>query len=280
MVAELKRDMAPDSVSAQTITYAALVSRFTPDDVVDEYVRTIEKRSKQALDREQAAERLQGHCSNQMTADTLVKPRLVLVASDFPSRVKATAVWLGEMGVSVTLVQVQAYRLASGEIVVTASQLFPLPDMEEFTVRPRRATDSGADPAGGPVQPHIDWTVDDLRTLAGKASETVRTALDNCVAHPGTPVPIATVIELSGRTAGQVNGDLAALTMLVKRRFGRRNWPFSWVPGSDGGSAYVMTASEAQRWQKALDGTNEDGTGTAPAAHEGPLTNQGRPADA
>jgi hypothetical protein len=250
VVAELKRDMAPDSVSAQAITYASLVSRFTVDDVTDEYVRTVEKRTKQVLDRETALEQLQGHCSNQMTPESLAKPRLVLVAAEFPVRVKATAVWLTEMGVSMSLVQVQAYRLDDGKVVVTASQLYPLPDMEEFTVRPRRQTE--ATPGGtATTLPHVDWTVADLQALAPKASATVRTVLDNCSANPGTPLPISAVIELSGRTAGQVNGDLAALTVLVKRSFGRRNWPFTWVPGTDGGSAYVMSTQQAQDWQGA-----------------------------
>ncbi len=142
--------------------------------------------------------------------------------------------WLTEMGVSISLVQVQAYRLDNGKVVVTASQLYPLPDMAEFTVRPRRHTETTV---GGTATtlPHVEWTVEDLRALAAKASTTVRTVLDNCASNPATPLPITAVVELSGRTAGQVNGDLAALTMLVKRSFGRRNWPFEWTPGADGG---------------------------------------------
>ncbi len=255
VVAELKRDMAPEAVSAQAITYAAMVSRFTVDDVTDEYVRTVEKRTRQTLERDKAAELLHGHCNNQVTAESLAKPRLVLVAGDFPPRVKATAVWLSEMGVSVSLIQVQAYRVTDDKIVVTASQLYPLPDMEEFTVRPRRPGDATV--ADGTAFPHVDWTVDDLRRLAEKANPTVRTILDRCAAKPGEPLRYGTVIELSGRTAGQVNGDLAALTGLVKRSFGRRNWPFTWVAAADGGSAYVMTAEQASDWVAAVE----------PAAH-------------
>jgi len=62
----------------------------------------------------------------------------VLVAGSFPPVVKATAVWLTEMGLDVTLQQVQAYRVFDNRTIVTVSRLFPIPDVEEFTVSPQR----------------------------------------------------------------------------------------------------------------------------------------------
>ena len=51
----------------------------------------------------------------------------------------ATAVWLTEMGLDITMQKVQAYRVFDDRIVVTVSQHFPVPDVEEFTVSPQRA---------------------------------------------------------------------------------------------------------------------------------------------
>jgi alkylated DNA nucleotide flippase Atl1 len=52
--------------------------------------------------------------------------------------VTATAVWLTEMGLDITLQQVQAYRVFDNRTIVTVSQLFPVVDVEEFTVSPQR----------------------------------------------------------------------------------------------------------------------------------------------
>jgi hypothetical protein len=62
----------------------------------------------------------------------------VLVAGSFPPVVTATVVWLSEMGVDLVLQRVQAYRVFDDRTVVTVSQLFPVADVEEFTVSPQR----------------------------------------------------------------------------------------------------------------------------------------------
>jgi hypothetical protein len=62
-------------------------------------------------------------------------------------QVTAMAVWLNEMGLDVTLMRFQAYQ-AADRVVLTVSQLLPVPDVEEFTVAPQRAEARGAsDPA-------------------------------------------------------------------------------------------------------------------------------------
>ena len=69
----------------------------------------------------------------------LRQPRIVLIASAFPPTVTATVVWLSEMGLDLSLVRVQAYRTRR-EVVLTASQIYPTPDVEDFTVAPVRAS--------------------------------------------------------------------------------------------------------------------------------------------
>src|SRR5699024_8739259 len=72
-------------------------------------------------------------------ADQLRQPRIVLVAGSFSPVTTASVVWLSEMGLDITLQRVQAYRVPQEQIIVTVSQLFPIPDVEEFTVSPQRA---------------------------------------------------------------------------------------------------------------------------------------------
>jgi hypothetical protein len=89
------------------------------------------------VDQDAARQRLIDHAGD-LDPELLRRPRIVLVAGSFPPVVSATVVWLQEMGVDLTLQRVQAYRVFDEKTVVTVSQLFPVPDVEEFTVSPQR----------------------------------------------------------------------------------------------------------------------------------------------
>src|SRR5258708_29716901 len=60
------------------------------------------------------------------------------MAADLPPVGTATTVWLTEMGLDLTLMEFQAYR-TDGEVLASVSQLYPVPDVEDFTVTPRQA---------------------------------------------------------------------------------------------------------------------------------------------
>jgi hypothetical protein len=137
VVAELKRDRAPDTVEMQAIKYAAMASRFTEDTLVEQFERFL-SRSGTPVDSDSARQRLIEHAGD-LDLEQLRRPRIVLVAGSFPPVVTATAVWLTEMGLDLTLRRVQAYRVFGDRIVVTVSQLYPVADVEEFTVAPQRA---------------------------------------------------------------------------------------------------------------------------------------------
>ncbi|MDD9206268.1 MGMT family protein [Georgenia sp. 10Sc9-8] len=137
VVAELKRDRAPDTVQMQAIKYAAMCSRFTEDDLVAHYARFLQKQTENPVSEDVARDRLLEH-AGELDPDQLRQPRIVLVAGSFTPVSTASVVWLSEMGLDITLQRVQAYRVASEHIVVTVSQLFPIPDVEEFTVSPQR----------------------------------------------------------------------------------------------------------------------------------------------
>ena len=138
VLAELKRDKAPDTVEMQAIKYAAMASRFTETDLVSYHARFLSSRAGATVSEDAARDALQEH-AGELDPDQLRQPRIVLVAGSFVPSTSATVVWLSEMGLDITLQRVQAYRTAADDVIVTVSQLFPVPDVEEFTISPQRA---------------------------------------------------------------------------------------------------------------------------------------------
>lgn len=136
VIAELKRDKAPDTVEMQAIKYAAMASRFTTEALASQHARFLTQRGT-ATTEDEALQHLMAHAGD-LDVETLRRPRIVIVAQEFPPVLTATAVWLTEMGLDLTLVRVQAYR-TQNEVLLSVSQLFPVKDVEEFTVSPRQA---------------------------------------------------------------------------------------------------------------------------------------------
>lgn len=142
VVAELKRDRAPDTTEMQAVKYAAMASRFTLESLAEQHARFCAQPGEPG-DNDEALAALIEHAPD-LSMGTLRRPRIVLLARDFPPVVTATVVWLTEMGLDITLQRFQAYRStvpAAGEgsstqILVSVSQLYPVRDVEEFTVSP------------------------------------------------------------------------------------------------------------------------------------------------
>jgi hypothetical protein len=134
VVAELKRDVAPDTVEMQALKYAALASRFTRAQLAAEHARFRSSRG-DAMTAEQASEALEAHCGG-LIPENLAKPRIVLLASAFPPVVTATTVWLTEMSLDITLMTFQAYR-DGDRVIVTVSQLYPVADAGTSPLLPR-----------------------------------------------------------------------------------------------------------------------------------------------
>lgn len=141
VVVELKRDSAPDTVEMQALKYAAMASRFTMDTLAETHARHLATEDS-PVSTDQALEVLTSHAPD-LANETLRTPRIVLMARDFPPSVTASCVWLTEMGLDITLITFQAYQ-SDDQTLVTVSQLFPVPDIEDFTITPRQAEVSKA----------------------------------------------------------------------------------------------------------------------------------------
>ena len=134
VVVELKRDQAPDTVDMQALKYAALVSRFTYDDLARVHAQYLTHKRGEPVTAETAALELEEWAT--ITEESLRLPRLILLAAEFPATVTATVVFLHQqLGLDVQLRKFQAYRTAQ-ETLVTVSQLYPPPDIEEFVLSP------------------------------------------------------------------------------------------------------------------------------------------------
>ena len=136
VVAELKRDKAPDTTDMQAIMYAAMVSRFTPEALASHHARFSTQRGDE-VDETSALERLISHAPD-LSIDTLRRPRIVLLASDFPPVLTATAVSSLKSGSACRLCGFRAYKTAN-ETLISVSQIYPLKSVEDFTVSPRQA---------------------------------------------------------------------------------------------------------------------------------------------
>ncbi len=176
----------------------------------------------------------------------------MLLARAFPPTLTATVVWLSEMGVDLALVRFQAYR-AREQILVSVSRIYPIADVEEFTVSPTR---TGRKSSAAPQLPIVEWSDEDmLRLCEVVKNPTVLAALDLCSSVPGRQIPLGEIEAKAERSSPEARGDLAGLTMMVKGRFARSNWPIevSWEgPGKR--VQYSMTPEIAARWTAARDG--------------------------
>ena len=257
VVAELKRGLAPDTVEMQAVKYAAMASRFNLEALAAAHAAF--KRSRgAAISEDQAAEALQAHAAG-LTNETLHDPRIVVVAQGFSPLVISAVVWLADRGVDISLVSFQPYKRASGEVLVTFSTLFPLPDLERSLISPGEA----AAEVSTSKLPSVEWSTEDLVRLGQIANLTTRSTLDLCSEQPGIPVSLTQIVSAAGVTRYEARAQLAGLTIVVKGRFGRRNWPFSvkWDVDGSGQAFYVIADDVAKRWHEAvveLDGEQSD----------------------
>lgn len=247
VVAELKRGIAPDTVEMQVIKYAALASRFRLDTLATAHSAFCTLRGS-AMTQEQAAEALQAH-AELVSDESLANPRVVVVAQGFSPVVISSVVWLAERGVDLSLVRFQPYEHSSGEVFVTFSQIYPLPDISKSIVAPGTPTAE----ISTEKLPSADWTATDLVALGRVANITTRTALDLCAERPDGHVSLTEIVEAAGVTRPAARGQLAGLTMVTKRRFGRRNWPFvfEWAVDGSQQAFYTMPAPTAALWRQA-----------------------------
>lgn len=187
VVAELKRDRAPNTTDTQAIRYAAMASRFTSDTLAAAHARFLSARG-EPTDADAALRVIEDHAGGELDTELLRRPRIVLVAADFPAALTASVVWLTEMGIRVELVHYRAYR-AGGEVALVVSRLWPVADVEDFTVSPDAV--EAASPAAR----------SEVRRRAGSA---VKRLVDAAALENGTVLELNATTEVDAEARDQI----------------------------------------------------------------------------
>lgn len=249
VVVELKRGQAPRLTDIQAVGYAAMVSRFTVEDLVEAHTAFLKRRGDRP-ERDDVLNLLSAHAGGKRLSDHLLRsPAIVIVAESFTPTMTSSVVWLSEQGVDITLREFQLYRSDEG-LLLTVSQTWPVRDVEEFTVKPRRQDAEAVREER--TFPSITWGEDDLRALlerltGTKQESTVVGMLDLASSADGRRVGWEDLVAHAGRSPAQARSDLAHLTMITKADFGRENWPVT-VVWPDGILSYQMDEPTAAAW--------------------------------
>lgn len=253
-VVELKIDTAPHSVHMQAINYAAMVSRLSKEDVAGLYAKTHQK-SDPGDSGPTTLEELS--VDGLLTDEGIANPRIVLVAAAFPASVTSAAVWLAKQGVSISLIRFGAYQV-EGQTVVHFRTLFPVQDVDEFTIG-RRSVETSSSHI--PVAAGPPWDEAALRRLADRGNTATITLLNLCAAEEGGYVGVPEVAAEANISVGSVKGQLAGLTMRLKNPkygFTQTTSPVdvTWLSG--GIASYSLPAELAAIWRRIQEGGSQD----------------------
>ncbi|MGI5339158.1 hypothetical protein ACQEVS_18085 [Streptomyces sp. CA-181903] len=122
------------------------------------------------------------------------------------------------------------------------------------------SADGGAGPQEDGEWPFVEWSVQDLRTLAADqlySVQVVTRVLDILAERPGDRFSYTSLVEQLDMDRKRLRGVLSAFTRVVHKHYGRRNWPMSWVEAPSGEadlkSEFFYTTNEvtATRWREA-----------------------------
>lgn len=131
VVAELKRDEAPDATELQALKYAAYCSQLTVADVVEQYARYHD------VDTAEARTVIFEHAPT--LADRELGPiRVRLVATSFGPSVTHVVLFLIDLGLDIGCIQLRARKHGESHAILTARQLLPPPVADDYLVKRRR----------------------------------------------------------------------------------------------------------------------------------------------
>lgn len=139
----------------------------------------------------------------------------------------------------------QAYRIASDQIVLPVSRLYPVPEVADFEVAPHSNAKAKA-----ATLPELPWSEQDLEELAGIANATTIAILDLCALSPNTWIPASAVYAQADVSVASGTGQLGGAGLTARSRFKRRNPPYEREWSADGlnQACYRTGAEQAQVW--------------------------------
>jgi hypothetical protein len=250
VVAELKRGKVPDTVDLQAIKYAAMASRFDEDLLTELHLEFLNrgKRVENQVTLEEASISIAQHLISAITPETLLNPKIVIVAEDFSVTATSSVVWLVEQGLDITLKQYRAYETSHDEKILTVSQYFPVTDIATFQASPySKAHNKVIDQL-----PSVAWSIDDLAQLAALPFVVPQALMDLCSQSPDEWIGSSDVYKKAGVTSRAGMGKLAGFGYSIRTRFERSNTPWStdWSHGGLPQQYYSVDKATAILWTK------------------------------
>ncbi|HEY0448051.1 hypothetical protein [Actinophytocola sp.] len=153
VVVELKRTHDGGHMELQALRYAAMVSSMTFDNLVDIFERHLSRTDPATTDdaRTTLTDWLEGTEDDEPVISAEV--RIVLVSSGFGTEITTTVLWLNNVyDLDISCVKLVPHRV-DGRLLLDITQLIPLPEAEEFTIKLRRREQAVRAAASG-----RDWT--------------------------------------------------------------------------------------------------------------------------
>lgn len=151
VVVELKRTADGGHMELQALRYAAMVSAMTFDQLADTYARHLERT---APDGSHDARAVLSSWLDEAGGEDAVlsgQVRIILISAGFGTEITTTVLWLNEFyNLDIACIRLLPYRVDQ-RVLLDITQLIPLPEAEEFTVKLRRreqavrATSDGRD---------------------------------------------------------------------------------------------------------------------------------------
>lgn len=137
VVIEVKRDSSGAYQDLQALRYAAFVSTFRAEQLVEAHVDYVKKTEGRDIDAEDARQELEAfiESGDLDIVDEDVQPRIMLVAAGFQPGVMSTVLWLSRAyRLDISCVQLVPYEVG-GELLVGSSILVPLREAGDYEVK-------------------------------------------------------------------------------------------------------------------------------------------------
>ncbi|KOV85545.1 hypothetical protein ADL03_13650 [Nocardia sp. NRRL S-836] len=257
VVVELKRTYHGGHLELQALRYAAMVSALTFDQVVDVFERHLARVGPDRCG--EGRKVLTGWLGG--TEELSGDVRIVLVSAGFGTEITTTVLWLTTTyGLDITCTRLIPHRVGD-RILLDITQLIPLPEAEEFTIRLRNREQAVRTASSG-----RDWT---QYVISGPDGESKplrkRWAILELVQRlHSAGVPMAAIAEVlpSSRiisTSGTFTGtELIERFTQEYRSFGNNvhKW-FTGHPIHDGGVTWLVSNAWGRQTVSALDGLLE-----------------------
>ena len=211
VVIELKRsDLQDTHMELQAVRYAALVANMTLEQAIEAHRVYLSKWNIGGDAESRVLDHLGGDDENVLVSSE--NPRIILASADFSKELTTSVLWLNQVGLDVTCVQLQPHKLGDS-VFVERGQVIPIPEAEEYTIRLRNReterqeasqvrTHSGADVFLESIQTAVEK--DKLERLCKMAMDLEEEGLAELSTSAGTKRTTLRVV-LPGRDLSLVN---------------------------------------------------------------------------